>query len=597
MGARSTLILFLGLARSLVAQAGGARAVQEAIDLERRGRHEEAAARYRAVLADERANTAALLGLERTLEALRRTPEILPYVRAALAADSSNRIVRAMELRVWAAVGEADSAAAAAQRWITLEPRSPEPYREWASAASRRGDVDTARRILVEGSRRVGDASLLQDVAQVNTLAGEWGEAARHWLAVVRTNPALLATASANLARAPPAERDAILAGLLAGTVGEGGGRRGIAGVGEGRQGTAADAPARLLASDLLAGWGRPGEAWALLDAALPADRVQAVAHLTRFTEKLRAVRTREGTLSRAYAFERLLGLSSGPAADRVRLQAAQAYAEAGRLEAAEQLLRGLTQGGTAGGGAVATAMASVIGAMAQEGLVEEAEERLRQWESRLPVDARRALTDAVGWGWLARGELDRAERLIDRDSTVEGAALRGWIALFRGELAVARERFREAGPYAGSRAAATDRTAILALLERVELERSPDVGRALHALAKRDTAAALAGLERVAARVPATGGRAELLALAGRLATETHQLDKAEQLLRAAVATDSAGPAAPTAELLLARVHRDQGKLEVAAADLEHLIVSHPESAEVPHARRMLDQLRGRVP
>lgn len=575
MGVRSVLALALALAGPLAAQ-GPARALQEATDLERRGRTDAAAAAYRGVLADDPANATALAGLERTLTALRRTEEIVPYVRAALARDSTSRAVRALELRVWAALSEADSIIAAATRWIALDPGSSEPYREWAAAASRRGDLVEARRVLADGARHVADASLTQDLAQVTTLAGEWAEATRQWVAVVRANPGLIATAAANLGRAPPESRDGVVGALNA---------------------PQSDPTMRLLAVELLAGWGRPGEAWALLDAALPADRAQAAAHVSRFVERIRVTRTREASLMRAHALERLLGLTTGSAADRTRLQAAQAYAEAGNLAAAEHLLRGLSPGGAASGGAVASAMASLIGAMAEEGLVEQAEERLRQWEDRLSEDARRTLLETVSWSWMAKGDLDRAERLVRDDSTVEATALRGWIALYRGELADARAWFRDAGPYAGSREAATERTEILALLERVTAERSPELGQALHVLGRRDSAAAVEGLERAARRLPATAGRPDVLALAGRVAGHRGDLATAERLLTEALAADTTGPATAVAELALARVHRDQGRIELAVADLEHLIVSHPESAEVPHARRMLDQLRGAVP
>ncbi|HEX9580876.1 MAG TPA: tetratricopeptide repeat protein [Gemmatimonadales bacterium] len=575
MAVRSILGLVLTLAGPLAAQGAG-RAVQEAMDLERRGRNDAAAAGYRAVLVDDPANAAALAGLERTLTALRRLESAVPYVRAALARDSASRTVRALELRVWAALGQADSVVVAAGRWIALDPGSPEPYREWAAAASRRGDLVEARRVLADGAHRVGDASLTQDLAQVTTLAGEWVEATRQWAQVVRGNLGLLPTASANLGRAPPEARDGIVGALSAPT---------------------ADPTARLLTADLLAAWGRPGEAWVVLDAALPADRAQAATHLARFVERTRGARTREGSLVRAHALERLLALSTGPGADRTRLQAAQAYAEAGDLGAAEHLLRGLAPGGAASGGAVASAMASLIGAMAEEGLVEQAEERLRQWEGRLSGDARRQLVEAVGWGWMTRGDLDRAERLVRGDSTVEGTALRGWIALYRGELDEARARFRDAGPYAGSREAATDRTEILALLERVHDERLPELGHALLVLARRDSSAAVEDLERAARRLPAGAGRPDVLTLAGRVAARRNDFPTAERLLTQAIAADTTGPATAVAELALARVHRDQGRFELAVADLEHLIVSHPESAEVPHARRMLDQLRGAVP
>ncbi len=126
-------------------------------------------------------------------------------MRAALQADGSNRVLLALEVRVWGALGEADSARAAAERWIALDSGSAEPYREWAGVASRRGDLTQARRVLADGARRLGDQSLTQDLAQVSTLAGDWIEAARQWLSVASANPAMIATASAHLSRAPPA--------------------------------------------------------------------------------------------------------------------------------------------------------------------------------------------------------------------------------------------------------------------------------------------------------------------------------------------------------------------------------------------------------
>jgi len=40
-----------------------------------------------------------------------------------------------------------------------------------------------------------------------------------------------------------------------------------------------------------------------------------------------------------------------------------------------------------------------------------------------------------------------------------------------------------------------------------------------------------------------------------------------------------------------------DRQRLEDAIAQLEHLILTYPESALVPQARRTLDQARGAVP
>jgi predicted Zn-dependent protease len=79
-------------------------------------------------------------------------------------------------------------------------------------------------------------------------------------------------------------------------------------------------------------------------------------------------------------------------------------------------------------------------------------------------------------------------------------------------------------------------------------------------------------------------------------LARARGDAERAERLYRAAVA--SGAPAtAPAAELALAELLLETDRREDAVAQLEHLILSYPESALVPQARRTLDQARGAVP
>jgi tetratricopeptide (TPR) repeat protein len=568
------LVIMLAAPRPVLAQ-GDSRALSEAAELERAGRLAEAAARYRAVLRADAANVPALLGLERVYAPLSRLDSLVPLVRLALARDSLNRALHSMELRLWSALGQRDSLAAGARRWVAMEPSAPEPYREWAYAASQKGDLAQAKRALQEGSDRLGDQALAQDLAQLTALAGEWSDAARQWALVVRANPGMVTGAAGSLARTPAVARDEVLGVLL---------------------GARSDSASRRIAADVLAAWGRADEAWPLLDATLPADPRVAAAALQRFADRATATHSRQGSLVRGYALERLATLVDGVAATRVRLQASQAYADAGELAAARRMLE---QAGTTGdaGGAVGPAMASLIRALAEQGSVEEAERQLKTWEPRLSGDDREALREAIAWGWMGRGELGRAEATLVPDSGVAATAVRGWIALYRGELADAREMFRAAGPYAGSREEATRRMSLLVLIERVTVDRLPEFGTALQRLARGDTTEALADLDRAAGRLPPDGGRAELLAFAGEQALAHRDHGGAERFLMASLATDSVGPAAPAAELALARVQEQTGRTEVAMHQLEHLILTHPQSAVVPQARRLMDRLRGVVP
>ena len=162
--------------------------------------------------------------------------------------------------------------------------------------------------------------------------------------------------------------------------------------------------------------------------------------------------------------------------------------------------------------------------------------------------------------------------------------------------MAGAIERFKAAGPYAGERAEATERTALLAMLQPIEADSIPALGQALLQLERGDTSKAVAGLERVATDLPPAQGGAEVRLLAGRLAAAAGKQADAERLFKEAASGDAPGTA-PAAELALAEVMIGQHRQAEAVAQLEHLILTYPASALVPQARRLLDEARGAVP
>src|SRR5207245_11762714 len=102
-------------------------------------------------------------------------------------------------------------------------------------------------------------------------------------------------------------------------------------------------------------------------------------------------------------------------------------------------------------------------------------------------------------------------------DSSVEALAVRGWIALYRGEMKTAQQLFRAAGPYAGERRDATERTGVMALLQQLPGDRFPELGAALPLVARGDSAAASVALRAAAER--AGDARPDVLLLAGRIA------------------------------------------------------------------------------
>jgi hypothetical protein len=133
-------------------------------------------------------------------------------------------------------------------------------------------------------------------------------------------------------------------------------------------------------------------------------------------------------------------------------------------------------------------------------------------------------------------------------------------------------------------------------MLQPIETDTLPALGAALLKLEQGDTTAAVTALEGVAERLPPAKGGAEVRLLAGRLSKSRGDPVLAERLYRAA-ASREAPATAPAAELALAELLMERQRAEEAIAQLEHLILTYPESALVPPARRMLDQARGAVP
>ena len=230
------------------------------------------------------------------------------------------------------------------------------------------------------------------------------------------------------------------------------------------------------------------------------------------------------------------------------------------------------------------------------DGKPEEAERKLSGIRRSLPPPERSALARQIAWGYARAGRLGRADTLLATDSTVDGLAVRGRVALLRGDLATASELLTEAGPFAGTREEATARTAMLALLQAIEADSLPALGTALLQLEQGDTVAAVSAIERVADKLPGDGGAAELRLLAGTIARSAGREVDAERLFRAAL-DPARGSVAPAAGLALGRLLLESERAADAVKVLEQLILANPGRALVRQARRTLDQARGAVP
>lgn len=570
-------------ALTLAATPALGQAIGQGFELERSGRYADAAGMYLTTLRADPANLPALLGLERVLPILNRLPELLPLVQRARERVPENGTLRGLELRVYAGMNEPDSLAAAARRWANAAPRSDAPYREWALALADRRMVEDARRVLLLGRRTLGGgaAILAIELAELEQRVQNWEGAAREWGHAVAAAGDLLPNASSQLSETPGPQRARVVAAL-----------------------TSPDAAPRTqrLAAEVLLGWGQATEAWRLLEQSLAAGppSTETASALRRFADLAGAVATPAGHRVRGMALSRWADLVPSPLAERARAEAVRELLDGGDRVAARAALERLTTDSLAPADAKSMAEAALVGVLIADGQLDAAERRLAAESGVLGGDDRGALRMQLARARVARGELDRAATVLSGDSSVAALAELGWIALYRGDLRGASDAFRAAGPYAGERAAATERTAMLALVQQIPEDSVPELGAALLTLARGDSAGAVIALRRVAGHLEPRGGRSDVLLLAGQLAARIGtppQDATAIALFDEIVRAGGPGAAPPAAELEWARVLIRQGRAADAVQRLEHLILSYPGSAFVPEARRELERARGAIP
>jgi tetratricopeptide (TPR) repeat protein len=570
---RSTcLLVILMLPPSLWGQQPG---LTRALDLERRGDYAAAAAAYQAVLSSNPADVSALLGLERSLLPLSRSAEMLPVVGAALTAAPTSSTVYGIALRAWAAADQPDSVRSLAERWAQLAPTEETPYREWGAAELGRQDRSAAKAVYLQGRARLGRPdAMAAELAQLALAEGDYPEAMQEWLLAVRRLSGYRGIAVSTLSQAPEQDRPELLR-LMA---------------------VDPDLTSRRLEAELRTRWGDPVGGYHALSSALPDNRVQAIAALRTLLDQVRTLRTTEAKQAQGQILEAIASRSPDVQSSRLRLEAAQAYAAAGDRAGARRMLTALADDRLAPPSVSSDAGSTLVGVLIEEGKPAEAQQRLTQLKPTLSAEVYDALRRGVATAWMHSGDLARADSTIAADSSVDGLALSGRIRLYRGDIAGALERFKAAGPYAGDRADATRRTALLALLQPIEEDSLPELGQALLRLEQGDTADATQRLEHVAGGLAPQHGGAELNLLAGRLLLASGRIADAERLLRLATTRDATATA-PAAELALAELLLASKRPTEAVEVLEHLILTFSQSALVPQARRKLDEARGAVP
>ncbi len=564
----SVALVLLLAARGAAAQDPLGRA----FDLERQGRHAEAAGAFRQVLARDPLNAPALLGAERVYTQLGRRDSILALVQRALQVDSTNTTARTIEVRTARAMSGEAGAGEALRRWMAATPRSEAPHRELVRLLLSTNRTDEAREAVAAARTQLGDAERLRpELAQVEQQSGNWAEAAREWRAELQRRPDLHGVAVFNLQPAPAAQRERLVRALTEPDTTSG---------------------PRRLAADLLLGWHEPARAWTLFQAALPRTGDERANVLRAFADRARAQEGAEAQRVAAAALERLAASVAPAEATRYRIESARAYAEAGDAAAARRVLRTMAD---EPGGQAASATATLVELYVREGNPAEAARLLERTRDRVGGGEGERLGLIIARGWIAKGELERAEQAIAPDSSLAADELRGWVALYRGQAERAIELLRSAGARPADRDRPADRAAVVAALRALETDTATAFGEAMLRAARGDTAGAARALDALARATRA--GRPELLGFAARWSEVARDSAAAESLWSEIAERHADAAPAPAALLALARADAARGHVERAAQRLEALILHHATSALVPEARRELDRVRGLIP
>lgn len=527
--------------------------------LEQEQRFSEAAVAFREALAAVDI-APAILGLERAYAALGRTDSLIPLIDSLVTARPTENVLRTVQLRALQMLGRHEQLRAAFDRWVRERPRDPSPYREYARLLLESGRAVAADSVLQRGQREMGSArDFYYELAQMRAQLGLWGPSAEAWRLAVGAQPQLEQAAIFALLPTPADMRPAVRQGLLI------------------RPGTIA---ARRVLAGLELRWGSPSAAWMAL-ASLPADSATAAAWSDFADDAEQSGEWNAAGDALAALFEWRRTPETGLRAARAALAAGEAAQALTFTRAAASLLPPERR--------IRDALPLEVEALSAVGRPDSAAQLLARAGAPLPDPVARRLKRAIAWGWVRAGDLERARAALAEAGAEEDADATAWLALYEGDLGAARALLRS-----GSRIT-PDAIAAMAVLTRTRADSAPGVGRAFLALARRDSVTAAREFAAAADALPDAAPL--LLTMAARLHLARKDDARAAPLWERVAVAHTTAPEAAEADLEWARLLRRRGDAAAAIARLEHLILTHPNSALLPQARRELEQLRQRVP
>ena len=531
-----------------------------ALDLEGSGKYREAAVLFRQALTGPSA-LSALLGLERAYHELGWTDSLMAPLDSLIRRSPAEPTLRAVQLRSLQTLGRDSLMREAFERWLRDVPRDPVPYREYARLLLQKGNAKRADTVLLRARAALGsEKDLMLEVAQTRAAMGMWVESAAAWRAALATAPYLEQAAAYALTPTPPATRDSVRERFFAPPV---------------------LVSARRALATLEAAWGSPSNGWlALRD--LPPDTAAASAWLD-FAQRA------EAEERWTHAREALqLVLRVRPQQD-IALRAAVAALNSGDPGGA-LFLAPLNAAGSDSGRVARTYLPVHVRALAALGRPATAERLVGSYEKFLTPTARAQLARSIAFGWVRVGDMTRARgALVGAGPDADSSDAAGWLALYAGDLKTARKLLRTSGD------ASPELALALAMIARTKADSAVALGQAFLLLARADTTAAATAMVGTSEKLPELASL--LLYTAAQLRAAQKQAVQAEPLWRRVVEQYAMSAEAPAAELEWARSLKTRGENAAAVSRLEHLILTYPQSALVPQARRDLEQLKNAIP
>lgn len=528
-----------------------------ALELEQAGRLREAAIAYRAALR-EGALVPSVLGLERVYSMMGASDSLLPLLDTLLAQRPRDAVLRTVQLRTLTSLRRDDEAMRAFEQWVRVAPRNVQPFREFARLLLDENRIATADTVLQRAQRVFGSPrDFALEIAQLRASLGLWAQSADAWREAIRREAYLDQAAIFSLYPAPAAARDSIRVRFLAPPVESG---------------------ARGILAGLELRWRSPSAGWAALRDLPPND--SSVDAWLRFADQA------EDNQSWLVARDALAAAVAVRPTDSLALRGAADAMNGGDAAGALTLL------GHASSSVSRTVAAAAlrVRALAALGRAQEADDIVRGLAASSDSGALASLRREVAWGWIRAGDLAHARDAL-RAAGGDDDRATGWIALYEGDLAAARRTLKRAAETSG------DLVLALAFLSRTRADSGVSAGQAFLALTRGDTTQAAARFVTAAEEREMADAAPLLLATAARLYAARADTAHARALWQTLVTSHADAPEAAEAELEWARALRQAGDARGAVEHLEHLILTWPESALVPQARRELDLARGAVP